>query len=168
MDLRRRRRQHGQAAGGVEAADADGDAGPAQRARDIEGPRILVRLHADEGDEAAGAGALEVANDLGDLDPVVGLVGDGDADLDVVAEDASLRAIGRQPVEHGQGVGGDVGARPLDHIAVVIIVGGFDEQELKHSTALVAGSRPRDWHRLFPEDAGRLAATAMRSRCHIG
>ena len=46
------RRQHGERAGDVEAADADGDTGLAQGPRDIERARELVRLHADEHDHA--------------------------------------------------------------------------------------------------------------------
>ena len=36
----------------MKAADGDGDSGLAERARDIQRARILVRLHADERDEA--------------------------------------------------------------------------------------------------------------------
>ena len=47
-----RLRQHGEAARHVEAADGDGDAAAAKAPRQVEGARKLVRLHADEFDEA--------------------------------------------------------------------------------------------------------------------
>jgi hypothetical protein len=47
-------------------------------------------------------------------------------------------------------------------------VGGLDQQELKDGLALVAGSRPREWHRLFPEEAGRREAAAKHGQRRIG
>ena len=45
-------RQHGEAAGDMEPADDDRDAGGAQRPGDVERARELVRLHADQADHA--------------------------------------------------------------------------------------------------------------------
>ena len=57
-------RQHGEAAGDVEAADDHRDAGRAQRPGDIERARKLVRLHADEPDQAEAVVAPEVRDDV--------------------------------------------------------------------------------------------------------
>ncbi len=48
-------RQHREAAGHVEAADHDRNAGCAQRPRDVQRARKLVRLHADQADHAEAA-----------------------------------------------------------------------------------------------------------------
>ncbi len=54
-------RQHRDAAADVEAADAHRDAGRAQRPRDVDGPRKLIGLHADQPDQSAAARSRESA-----------------------------------------------------------------------------------------------------------
>ena len=52
LQIRHHVREHRQHAGDVEAADDHRDAGLAQRFGDVQRARILVRLHADQADEA--------------------------------------------------------------------------------------------------------------------
>ena len=58
-DLRRHLRQHGDAAGDVEAADADRQAGGEERPREIDRARKLVGLHADQADQRPAAGLAD-------------------------------------------------------------------------------------------------------------
>src|SRR5512147_2830747 len=85
-DFRRQLRQHGKAAGNMKAADADLDAGRAQRAGDVHRPRKLVRLNADQADQAVPAVVAYLPDDLARIDPRVGFVIGAQADLDIVAQ----------------------------------------------------------------------------------
>ena len=57
--------------------------GGPQRARAVHHPRELVRLHADEADQAEAAGLLDLAGDPVGADAGVGLVDGEDLDVDV-------------------------------------------------------------------------------------
>ena len=57
-------RQHGDAAGNVKAADHDRDAGLAERPRDVERARELVRLHADQPHHAEAVVPFEQRDDV--------------------------------------------------------------------------------------------------------
>src|SRR5207302_8981886 len=83
-------REHGEQAGNMEPADDHLDAGRTQRARQIEGAWILVRLDPDEPDEPEIAVAAEVGNDLVDADPSVRLVDRGDLHGALLAEHLAL------------------------------------------------------------------------------
>ena len=56
--------EHRDAAGGMEAAERDRNAGRPERPRDIERARILVRLHADQPHHAEIAVAREAAQSV--------------------------------------------------------------------------------------------------------
>ena len=81
----RRLGQHGEAAGDVESADADGYGRRTQRAREVHDARELVRLRAREAHEAA-ASFLDLAGDTVGPDAGVGLVEGKNLDVDVVAQ----------------------------------------------------------------------------------
>ena len=115
----------------MKAAHGDLNAGIAERARNIERARILVRLHADQSEQAKIAVLAETAEQLRDIHPRMGLVDDVDVDGDVRPEHLALRGIARQPVDRGEGIGGDQRAPPADHIAVVVIVRRLDQDELE-------------------------------------
>ena len=85
-------RQHGEAAGDVEAADHHLDAGLAQRTGDIERARELVRLHADEAHQPEAVVVADTRDDVLGLDPRIGLVHRGDVDLDIGPEHLARRA----------------------------------------------------------------------------
>ena len=57
--LRRHLRQHRDAAGDVEAADADRQAGGEERPGEVDRAGELVRLDADEADQGAAAGLAD-------------------------------------------------------------------------------------------------------------
>ena len=113
----------------MEAADRDLHAELAKRPRDVHRARILVRLHADDADQAAIA--ADDARDAFGPDAGVGLVEGGDVDLDIVAEHAALAAIQRQPVQNRQRVGRNRRTPPLDDIAVVVVMRRLDQHERK-------------------------------------
>jgi hypothetical protein len=75
--------QHRHRARDVEAADDDGNAGRAQRARNIQRTRKLVRLHADQAHHAEADGLFDFADDLAGSDAGIRLIDRGDDDVDV-------------------------------------------------------------------------------------
>ncbi len=120
--------EHRDRARDVEPADRHRDAALAQRAGDIERARELVRLHADQDDHAAVALRDQLGQTPG-TDARIGLVEGVDDDLDVLAEDAALGAIAREPRQRRQRVRRNGGAIPLDDIAIVIVMGRLDQDE---------------------------------------
>ena len=139
-------RQHRQAAGNVEAPDADRHVAFAEAAREVDGARVLVRLHADHGDEAAAAIGLDHADDLFGPDPAVGFVEGVKPDIDVVAETFPIPEIGNQAVEAGHGVRGDCRPEPLNGIAVAAIVRRLDHDKMKDFACV-----SRDFHQRLSE-----------------
>src|SRR3984957_3860585 len=89
-DLRRKLRQHGEAAGDVEAAKTNLIAGGAKLTRDIHGAGKLVRLHPDDADQRPAAPALEVANDPAREHAAVGFVVSVDLDPHPGAQNLAL------------------------------------------------------------------------------
>jgi hypothetical protein len=126
-DLRRNLRQHGQAAADMEAADAHLDVGGAQAPGNIQGARILVRLDPDHADQAFAAGGSDLPGDPVGMDPGVGLVDDGDIDVNVRTEHAPLHAVVDDAIDHGHGVGGNLRPDPLDDIAIVVVMRRLDQ-----------------------------------------
>ena len=91
----------------------------------------LVGLHADQADQPAASAAADLLDDLVGPDAGVGLVPDGDPDLDVVAQHAALGAVERKAVQRRQRVGGNRRARPLDDIALVVVVRRLDQEKME-------------------------------------
>jgi hypothetical protein len=131
--------EHGDAAGDVKAADDDGNAGGAERPRDVERARILVGLHTDQPDHAESTSFAETAQQFRDIHAGIGFVDNVDVDIDVVAEHAALRAIERHAVERGQRIRRHKPAPPADDVAVIVIVRRFDE----HDAETTPGPRRR-------------------------
>ena len=127
--LRRDRRQHRQATADVEAADAHRDARRAQGTCNIHGAWELIGLHAHQADQAAAR--LDRADDSLGPDARVGLVPGGDADLDGIAQNPPLDAVERQAVHRGERVGRDRRLRPLNDVAVVVVVRRLDQEQGK-------------------------------------
>src|SRR5579864_672588 len=128
--------EHGEAAGDVESADGDLDVRGAQLAGKIEGAGILIRLDADQGDQRSGAFFFKLSQSAGDFIHAkagVGFITGGDVDFDVVAQQAARFRIQGEAVHDGEGIRGDGGAKPLNQVAIVVVVGGFDEDQLKSS-----------------------------------
>ena len=130
-------REHRQHAGDVEAADDDRDAGVAQRLGDMQRARILVRLHADQADEAEIIVGAHLGDDAVDADARIGLVDRRDLDVDVGPENFALRAVVEQAVDAGQRIRRHRRAEPADDIAVVVIMRRLDQHDAE---ALACGT----------------------------
>ena len=128
FQIRRQFRQHRYAAGDVESADHDRHVERPEFAREIEGARKLVRLHPDQPDKPAAVGLDALRHRL-DVDDLVALVIGFEFDVDVGAERFFLGASGQEPVDAGEAVRRDGGEPPLNHVAVVVIVGRLDEDD---------------------------------------
>jgi len=115
----------------VEAADHHRDAGLAQRPCDIERARKLVRLHADQAHHAEAIMLFDERDDIFDTDARVGLVHRGDVEGDVRSERLSLSGVACQRVYRGQRVRWNGGTRPLDDIAIGVVVRRLDQHDLK-------------------------------------
>ena len=92
-----------------------------QRGRKVERSRELVRLDADQ-HHHSGAGLLHERRDACRADVRVRLVEGVDNDWDVVAEHVLLGALQRKPIQHRQRIRWDSGSKPLDDIAVIVVV----------------------------------------------
>jgi hypothetical protein len=84
--------EHRQHTGDMEATDADLDTLLAQRLRQIERARELVRLHAGQ-HHHAGARFVDHRRDLGGSDAGVDLVEGVNFDRDIVTENVPLGAV---------------------------------------------------------------------------
>jgi hypothetical protein len=131
-DVGRQLRQHGEAAGDVKATDADLDARRAQRARDIHRPRKLVRLDADQADQAATAVVAYLPNDLARIDPRVGFIIGARSELDIFTQNLAGGRVGGKPVERRQRVGRHDRTEPLDDVPVVVVMRRLDDEEVKY------------------------------------
>ena len=131
LQLGRELRQHRDAAANVKPADADWNARGAERPRNVDGPRKLVALHADQGDQPTSVRFADLPDDAVGPDPRVGLVPGGDPDLDVFAQHPPLSAVERKAVHRRQGIGRNRRASPLDDVAVVVVVGGLDQEQVE-------------------------------------
>src|SRR5205814_9421383 len=107
---------------------ADLKAARAQWPRDVERARKLIRLHADEHDHSR-AGLLDHARQLFRTDACVGFVERVNGQIDVIAENATLRAIARETLERRERVRWNRGAQPLDDVAVVVVMRRLHEDE---------------------------------------
>jgi hypothetical protein len=72
--------------------------------------------------------ADQLCNAIG-TDAGVGLVIGVDDDLDFVAEHAPLGAVEGKPVQRRERIRRDDRAKPLDHVAVVVVMRRLDERE---------------------------------------
>jgi len=105
FDVGRQFRQHGNAAGDMKSADADRQPGVEKGLRQIDSARKLVRLHADQTDQAAAARAADHADDLVGLNPPVGFVVGVQPDIDARAQHLAALGVLRQRVQAGERIG---------------------------------------------------------------
>jgi hypothetical protein len=113
----------------MKSSQADWNVCRAQRAGYIHGPRVLIRLNADHSNQ--GALAFELPHQSVHADPRVCLIHGRDDDLDIIAQHAPLPAIQRQAVEDGQRIRGNRRTEPLNDVAIVVVMGRFDEDYLE-------------------------------------
>ena len=124
-------RQHGEAARHMKAADRHRQSGIDERLRDIGGARKLVRLNADKGNQCPSATATNIADDPVGTDANVGLIIGRKADIDIRTQYLATHAVERQSVDGGERVGGNIGTKPLNGIAVVVVMRRLDHYEMK-------------------------------------
>ena len=122
-------RQHREAAGDMESADANLEARGAKLTRKIDRARELVRLDADDADQRPAALALEIANDPARNDATVGLVIGVDFQRHARAQHFAAPGVLREAVHAGQRIGGQSRAEPLDRVALVVVMRGLDQHE---------------------------------------
>ena len=91
----------------------------------------LVRLHADQADQAKTVVVAEQVYNLFDLHACVGLVDGTDGDFYVLAKNTTLRGVVRERIKIGKRVRWDRRSPPLDDIAVVVVMRRFDQDKLK-------------------------------------
>ena len=116
----------------------DRDAGGAQRLGDVQRARILVRLHADQADEAEIIVGAHLGDDAVDAHARIGLVDRRDFDVDVGPENFALRAVVDQAVDAGQRIRRHRRAEPADDITVVVVMRRLDQHDAE---ALACGTR---------------------------
>jgi hypothetical protein len=126
--------KHRQTAGPVESSDYNRDASGAERAGDIEGARILVRLDADERKQPKTAVTAKMLEQFGDVNARMGLVNCLDVDYDVRPENSALCAIGFDAVDGGQGIRRSNCVPPAYHVTIVVIMRWLHENELEVSS----------------------------------
>src|SRR5208282_731547 len=134
--------QHGEAAADVKAAHCDRHTSRAELARDGHGARELVGLDADQTDEAGMSGLLDAPCDPLDRNRDVHLIVGVDLDRDVVAQDVPVAAVLGDGVERGHGIRRDPGLPPLNDIAVLIVMGGLHDLDVKGLHRFPDCSRP--------------------------
>ncbi|HEV2189590.1 MAG TPA: hypothetical protein VGR70_20435 [Stellaceae bacterium] len=130
-ELRGQILQHRQAAAHVKAANRYGHAARAQFASESHGPGKLVRLHADEADDARVARLGQAGGNRSNRHLDVDLVVAVDLDGDVIAEHLPIGAILGDRVQAGEGIGGDPGPPPLNDVPVFIVVRRFDDLDVE-------------------------------------
>ena len=90
------------------------------------------QIHADEGDQPAVTARPDGARDPLRPDARVDLVLYGDLDLDLVAEHSIVDALASDAIKRCKRIGRDVRSHPLDDVAIVVVMGRFDQEESKN------------------------------------
>ena len=121
LQLRRKTRQHRDAAADMKTTHDDRKAERPELPSEVECARILIRLHADQADHAAAGGANALRHS-GNIDDGITFVTGLDLDIDVGTEHAIIRALLDQPIDAGEAVRRQGRAQPLDHVAVPVVV----------------------------------------------
>ena len=162
-DVGRQFRQHGDAAGDVEAADADLQAGLQERAGKIDRARKLVGLHPHQPDQRLAALAADQLDDLVGADPPVGLVIGMQADFDVRPKRLALAHVFGKRIEAGQRIGRDRRADPLDRVALVVVMRRLDHHEMEQFRShAIPSERPKCRVRRHPNSFCQITARFCR------
>src|SRR3954453_21806348 len=128
----------------MEAADTDLHAGGQERPGDIDGAGKLVRLPPDKPDQGAAAGLADRPDDTLRTHPPVRLVIGMQDYFGIGPKDLAPLRVFREAIQAGQGIGRNGGPKPLDRVAVVVIVGWLDEDEMQQRGR--STRRPPLWH----------------------
>ena len=117
----------------MESANRNLDSRVAQFARNIHRARELIGLHSDQQHDAAVRIALESPNYRTHRHSLIGLVVRLDLEIDARAENLPRLRVDRQSVQVRQRTRRHEAAPPLDEVAVVVVMRGFDELDEKFS-----------------------------------
>ena len=122
--------------------------------REIERARKLVGLDADQPDKPATRGA-DPAHNAFDVDGGVAFVVGLDGNLDIGTEDAVGGALRDQAIDAGKAVRRNAGAKPLDDVAVIIVMRRLDQDGKKRPPRLPIR------HNNTPNGSGSIARIAL-------
>ena len=114
----------------MKAADRHRDVSLTQRRGEVERARELVRLNTDQ-HHHAGAGGVDHRGKTIAADARIGLVKRMNVDLDIRPEHAPIGAILRETIERGQRGRRYRRAKPLDDVAVVVVMRRLHQHEAK-------------------------------------
>ena len=115
----------------MKAADAGLHAAGHEFAGQIHGAGKLIGLHPYERHHSQATGLLHHLRELVHPDAGIGLIQRRHFDCDVIPQHATLHTVQCQSIDRGHGVGWHRGTGPLDHVAVVIVMGRFDQDQMK-------------------------------------
>jgi hypothetical protein len=115
----------------VETPDHDRHARRPQRARNVESAGILIRLDADQRDEAEIALGAKSGDDPRDIYPRIRLVDSVDVDRDRASQNPTFRAIRGDAVQSRQRIRRNDRSPPADDVTIVVVMRGFDEKKGK-------------------------------------
>ena len=106
-------------------------AGGTERAGNVEGARILVRLYTNQRNQPEVAVATKPLEQFRHIDARVRLINCLDGDRNIRSENLALCAIRRNAVHGGQRIRRNYCAPPAYYVAIVVIVRRFDQNELE-------------------------------------
>ena len=105
----------------MKPADAHVNPAFAEWLREIEGVRELIRLHSDQHHHAR-ARLFDHARQAFRPDPGVRLIKRMNLDRDIFPEDVALGAIACEAENGRERIGRNRGAKPLNHIPVIVVM----------------------------------------------
>ena len=130
-DFRRDFGQHRETARDVEAADGDLKVFGAENPGKVDGARELVRLHADHADHASPPASRIIATiSSGRMRVLVSSIG-VQPDFDVGAEDVALRGVLAPGRTCRPACSTELRSETIDRIAFIIVMGGFDQNDIE-------------------------------------
>src|SRR5262249_41576726 len=102
----------------MESTDDHWDSCRAQRAREIERARILVRLHTDQRNKAECPVPPKPGQNLAEVDARVRLVDDREVEVDLRSQHRTVRRITRDAMDDGERIRRDECPHPLNDVSV--------------------------------------------------
>src|SRR4051794_6826890 len=110
----------------MKTTDNDRDAVSAQRTRDVERAWKLVRLHPNQRNKAKSVVVRKQGANLSNTDARISFVDHGAIKVNVWAEHGAMSGVARKAVNDSERVRRDERPRPLNDVAVVVIMRRLD------------------------------------------
>ena len=124
----------------MEAADDDRQVGGTEPSGKVHGAGKLIGLYPDQPDKSP-AGLPDPADDTVDIDDGVGFVVSFQSDLDFGAERVCSRTIGECAIDDSEAVRGDSRAKPLNDIAVIVVMRRLDQDDQESASRSFGAGR---------------------------